>query len=59
MLRRSKIVTKKETELTENIKREIKNRLGLKGIVVSTVNMNIAPECISICISLNSSRRLA
>lgn len=58
MLGTRKTVTKKENELVENIKRDIQEQLVQKGITLSGFDMEINPENISLCISLNSSRRL-
>ncbi len=58
MLGTRKTVTKKENELVENIKRDIQEQLVQKGITLSGFDMEINPENISLCISLNGSRRL-
>lgn len=59
MLGRRKLVTKKETEVLENIKRDIKIQLRENGIIVSGMNMQINSENISLSIFINSNKRLA
>lgn len=54
MLGRHKIVTKKNSELLENIERDIKMQLREKGIIVSGLNMEIKSESISLSIFLSA-----
>lgn len=54
MLGRHKIVTKRNSELMENIERDIKVQLREKGIIVSGLNMEIKSESISLSIFLSA-----
>lgn len=57
MLREREIVTEKELEIIENIKRDILMQLVNKGVIVSGLDMKISPDNISLNISIKSSRR--
>ena len=59
MFQKRKIEINKDSELLENIKREIEIQLGKRGVMISGINMEIKPENISLCILLNSCKRLA
>ena len=54
---KKKIVTSKENELLDGIKKDLFTSLGQKGIGVQAVDMKICSKNISLSILLKSSRR--
>ena len=54
---RKKIVSSKENELLDGIKKDLFTSLGQKGIGVQAVDMKICSKNISLSILLKSSRR--
>jgi len=44
----------KDREVLENIKREIEIQLGKRGVILSSINMEINPENISLSIFISA-----
>ena len=59
MFQKRKVEVNKDSELLENIKREIEIQLDKIGVMISGINMEIKPKNISFCIFINSCKRLA
>jgi len=52
MFRKRKTAVVRNSELLENIKRDIKNKLNEKGVVISGINMKMNPKNISLSIQI-------
>ncbi len=59
MFWRQKIKINKNNDVLEKIKGEIQTQLRFRGVSVSSINMQINPNNISLTICINGSKRLA